>query len=82
MKMGMMWDYGTKNKKDKHDLKTIIIKVSEYYKEKYNRYPDTCHINLNADKVDDVIETEKYKIKVIKDKTILLNNLWIGLKSE
>ena len=81
MKVGLLWDYGIKGKKDEYDLKTIIMEASEYHNKKYGFYPDTCYINPKLNEVDD-IETEIYKVKVLKDKNIPLTNLWIGCEEE
>lgn len=81
MKIGMLWECGTKNKKEKYNLKKEILKAAEYYETKYGYQADTCFLNSNVTNIED-IEYNGYKIKVLKDKCISPLQLWIGTEEE
>lgn len=68
---GMLWF----NNDPKLSIKERLLIAVQYYKEKYQEIPNTCHINYN----EDIKESSINDIRLIKDIYILPNHFWIGI---
>ena len=72
MKTGMLWF----DNNNKIDLKTKIIKASDYYREKYGQAPELCfvHPSMLVDKLK-----KAQGVAVVPSQKVLPNHLWLGL---
>jgi len=74
----MMW-FDNNLSEDIKSISETLLGASLYYAKKYNRRPDTCHINPLYLLKDYIL---LYNIKLIKDKDILLKHIWIGVEDD
>ena len=87
MIIGMMWGMGKQSKEEiksitsqKDYLEKAIEKAYQYHFDRYTLHPDTCHINpKQIDGKLPIIKINGGEITLVKDMSILLNTIWIGI---
>lgn len=78
MKIGMAWfDNNTKK-----GIPQVIQEAWDYYKMKYAKQADCVVVNIDAVCPDFVTLKNGFTVTVYKEKHILPNNYWIGVKDE
>lgn len=79
MKIGMLWF----DNDAKLDLKSKITRAADYYKDKYGRIPNSCHMHSTMIpeeyKDQNIISDIHPTILVFPDDSVLPNHLWIGM---
>ena len=87
MIIGMMWAMGEQPKEELKlkNPKLAYIERSlgeayQYHFDKYLMHPDTCHINpKQIEGKLPIIKIKGSEIKLLRDDSILLNTMWIGV---
>ena len=87
MIIAMMWAMGEQPKEELKEknpklayIERTLEEAYEYHFDKYLLHPNTCHINPKQ--IDEKLPSVKIKgdkIKIIKDESILMNTMWIGV---
>lgn len=73
MNVGMMW-----LDTDKHrSLEEKVRRASEYYRDKYGRFPELCLVNTRI--LDD--ETKVGRVMVQPAKAVLPGHFWLGMSA-
>ena len=76
MNIGMLWSFDN----PKLTLKENIVKAAEYYKQKYNKSANMCHINQFDMPKEGLTEIETVfgLVAVLTNRAIMPKYLWIG----
>ncbi len=75
MRIGMLW-----YDKDATDVDKLIAGAAAYYFAKYGKVPERCHVHPDMFDKKEII-TETGKMRIVADKTIDLNHVWVGIVS-
>ncbi len=74
LKIGMLW-----YEKDADDVYTMISAAAAHYFAKFGKVPRYCHVHPIMFKNEQTILKQPDNMKIILDKTIRPNHVWVGV---